>query len=186
MASVLPDAACPFSTRQPWRGDLTTAELARLRSHALLFERWGYRAGKDGDHTRYEDRTHREGLRWLQFITDPLFRNLQQVCAWGQAIVFYSDVAPMVDRAEEALGGRVSLAQIEHAVALLREFAADDTVRSSLIELAGYADLTAASSGFAAVVMAARAVALLANERSADALAVIRCMKTAWPRDSSW
>lgn len=39
---------------------------------------WGYRSGADGQHENFELRTH-NGMRVLQFFTDPVFRNLSQL-----------------------------------------------------------------------------------------------------------
>lgn len=48
-----------------------------LKNYAMLNERWGY--NNTLRHSKFEERTHREGLTVSQAYTDPVFRILHQI-----------------------------------------------------------------------------------------------------------
>ena len=58
---------------------LTPAEYKTLQKYTFLADEWGYRAGSDGRHTKFERKSHGVSQgRMLQEYTDILFRNLEQ------------------------------------------------------------------------------------------------------------
>lgn len=67
---------------------LTPSERKRLREFSHLARVWGYRAARDGGHTRYEDAI--QEFRAAQEVTDIVFRNLQQITHHGG--LYYGDV----------------------------------------------------------------------------------------------
>ena len=58
---------------------LLGSERAILQDAGKIVEQWGYRTGVSGEHEKYEEETHKNGLAWTQDITDPLFRCLEQL-----------------------------------------------------------------------------------------------------------
>jgi hypothetical protein len=82
----------------PSKIPLKPAELTYLRTLGPLVDAWGYRAGKNGNHTKFEYRTHtgsgNGSWRAVQEITDIVFRNIQQVVYREQTFVFADDIIP--------------------------------------------------------------------------------------------
>jgi hypothetical protein len=84
----------------PWV--LLPEELSLLRSMGHLATTWGYRAGANGNHVRFEKRTHIDGIwRAVQDITDIVFRNIQQVAFQGQTFIRNTDILPKLKWAAE-------------------------------------------------------------------------------------
>jgi hypothetical protein len=146
---------------------LRPREVEILRDYyAVLFRTWGYRTGRDGAHERYEDELH--GLTaygYLTPFTDPLFRNLQQIAAWGQDTVISADGYHLFWRAAGIDPGRImNAAEIRAMHDLLGRFLAEpdpgyqgETMLNALTDMAGES-LRGRTVAFATVVFAANAV----------------------------
>jgi hypothetical protein len=73
--------------------ELAPAEARVLRECLHAADTWGYNSAADGDHTRYELRTHEDWLLHpIQQVTDKVFRNVRRLVQYGQDKIFAGDV----------------------------------------------------------------------------------------------
>lgn len=76
-----------------------------------LGKAWGYRSKPDGEHDKYELTTHdSENQPWgriLQYFTDPVFRNMQQIGESGSIPMSY-DTTDFIDKQDSEISGLVT------------------------------------------------------------------------------
>lgn len=164
--------------------DLSEREVRILRSHARLARVWGYRAGTNGNHTAFENRTHVEELRALQELTDIVFRNIQQVSRWGQTEIYSSDVRPKLYNLVHA---PVEIYDNPGMVQLLRDYMEVPEIRAEFEELSRTLDnvgrsLSNYSLGFIAVVKAAKAIVHMSNGHAGKAFRTIMILANLFVR----
>lgn len=147
--------------------DLTSAEQRAVRKLKLdlLPKVWGYRAGEHGDHTDFEKDSHYcENGGCLQRVSDPLMRNLQQICAGGRCYdqdVDMGAAAEHYDRAARTQKVRELLA------GFLRTKAPDGRTMRDIMEQLAQRDVTRESSHLMSVLVgsARSLLALAAGDR---------------------
>lgn len=149
------------------------AELQKEERDALvrLYDKgvsnaWGYEANRAA-HTNFEKRTHKD-MRWLQQYTDPFFRSVQQVGGGKKhKRVEESDIRLLLDAAKKPMGKKESKL-------LQQYFVANPPVLKRFMKFAFLTRLDDATVGFAAVVVAARAILFIACGKFTEAQSIIK------------
>jgi len=148
---------------------LTARELQIAKTYAVLYQTWGYRTGPTGEHEGSEAATHTKKPwgRWLQFYTDPLFRNLQQIDAWRQGHISKSDVIDMYTESFETYGDGGRNRAL--ATTFMREyFRENPNAFRMMIRLSENADSNV-TNAFRSLVVSAKVLLLIAAGRWQDA-----------------
>jgi hypothetical protein len=147
------------------------ATLRALRKLDVIWKTWGYRSSTDRSHMKYEELTLTRDLRELQYFTDPLMRNLQQISAGRNEILrsdFYGgyinlDLVRMID-----LG-----IKLDKMKDLLREYFQDRGVANAFGVLL---KMPLKNAPLAGLVGVARVLVSLAMGHFADAKKIIRAI----------
>ena len=145
--------------------DFRRTEVKRLTNVAKLSKLWGYRSGPDQQHEHFELRSH--DIYWVQGLTDPIFRVLQQMRMHPG------------DGFEKLNGFRISLdfleddVQVHEARKLLRSFLKNQEARTLMCQLASYHLQSTCSRAFVYVVTAARVLLLFTIGRAKRARALL-------------
>jgi hypothetical protein len=161
-------------------GLLSSSEFKQLTPFFPLAERWGYRTGELG-HSGYELRTHTEYLRLLQYYTDIVFRNLQQLRDQrpdSQHVVFVTDVvdharlAENLDELKDDFGKKDNRVR-DSTVTLLSEFMNQPAVRTLMTALASI-DIFSnpVTICFAGIVTAASSILLMSQYNTSNLLTI--------------
>lgn len=151
------------------RKDLTPPEIQIAKTYAMLYKTWGYRTDPNGDHTGYEAATHMQKPwgRQLQYYTDPLFRNLQQIDAYHQGHISNSDVIDLYKESFVTYGngeGNRALA----TTFMRKYFRENPNAFHMMIRLSENAD-SDVTNAFRSLVISAKVLLLIAAGRWQDA-----------------
>lgn len=140
---------------------LTPTEIKTLTLYKPLYQRWGYRTGKNQSHQRFEKDSH-DCCRLLQEYSDLVFRHLQQVNQWQETQLPEYDVLKKVQVAQEV--DWADYPEVAAAsTALLLNYFSDEATLNLFIDLTQQ-DLwdEAHSAAYSLIVVAARAIMCLA------------------------
>jgi hypothetical protein len=141
---------------------LTQIELKFVKTLGMLSNVWGYRTAPDGDHERYENKTHHSGLRALQYYTDPLFRNIQQIVDWNKSTVLPHDAYKMFE-GQVNLRTMFDTARLSSMLTLLHDYIREPGIENVLMSAARYSLSKNNSLAFSAIILSIRSLLLLAT-----------------------
>lgn len=157
--------------------DLSSSEKRLLKPVQELATLWGYRAGPHGEHEAFELATHtgKTNIMWIQALTDPIFRTLQQSNVY-ECDTFKKLRSFLGDHEFLSTGNQDDETMKEAARKLLLEFLDVPQASKAMCKLASYPVTHGSSSGFACVVTAARAFLLYAMDAEAEMRRVIKLL----------
>ena len=161
------------ASAQPWKHmtpslALTPQEILRLRPIAETLRVWGYRTAPDGDHERYEKQSG--SLRWIQELTDIVFRNLQQAMdgpARLGAALRYEDTVDKAGNFAVALRVRDTAAVLEASEFIAKFFSEQPDAHAALRSL-GCAPHAPASAAYTLLSYAAGTIVALGRVASVE------------------
>ena len=122
---------------------------------------WGYRSAPDQDHEAYEVRS--SSIRWIQELTDIVFRNLQQLSCEQQYFLRDSDGCRKATSIASGIRDVIDTDQKIVGAAFLRDFFTENPAALSAIMSLGNSRLENATGAFALIVVAARAMFALSS-----------------------
>jgi len=149
----------------------TASEQVMLKRLTALYDHWGYRTGKDGDHEAFEAETH-FFCPALQPYTDVVFRNLQQFDQGRTKVLLESDV---YSKLAQIVNLELFPKQAEQANRIIGNYFYNDDIRNLFCKLAETkTDPTKNSIPFICIVTVANAICDIAIGKYAAAYKLVQ------------
>ncbi len=163
-------------TNGQWIGehgeDLLPDEVMLIReTYTPLYQQWGYRYRAAGAnvHSAFEMKSP----PWLQAYTDPLMRNLQQICDDGRDYILSLDSIQIMKRSHNNYH-YVDAQRRKMAVQLLKEYLGNQNTRMLLLRLAT-TEIGTRSFAFVSLIVAARVFLCIADGMWKRSTAIYKC-----------